>query len=165
MTGFPQCFLCPWWGAGEWLSDSALLHRCEAVVFDPWHQLCVAGVVGDKKRKERKKKKYSHYEMILVAELGMVNLLAIPEPSRLRLENLEFKASLSKHSKNELVSNTEIGQRTGGVPQRCSACLILGKLVWYLALQKQKKPLKFLYKPGIIKLLVACAAINLIFDL
>lgn len=66
--------------------------------------------------------------MILVAELGMVNLLAIPELSRLRLENLEFKASL-EHSKNELVSNTEIGQRTGGVPQRWSAYLILGKLV------------------------------------
>lgn len=51
----------------------------------------------------------------------MVNLLAIPEPSRLRLENLEFKASLSEHSKNELVSNTEIGQRTGNIPQRWSA--------------------------------------------
>lgn len=67
--------------------------------------------------------------MILVAELGMVNLLAIPELSRLRLENLEFKASLSEHSKNELVSNTEIGQRTGGISYRWSAYLILGKLV------------------------------------
>lgn len=121
MTGFPQCFLYPWWGAGEWLSDPALSHRCEAVVFDPWHQPCVAGVLGYKKRKERKKKKSSHYEVILVAELGMVNLFAIPEPSRLRLENLEFKASLNEHSKNELVSNTEIGQRTGNIPQRWSA--------------------------------------------
>lgn len=47
----------------------------------------------------------------------MVNLLAIPKPSRLRLENFEFKANLSKHSKNELVSNTEIGQRTGAISE------------------------------------------------
>lgn len=47
----------------------------------------------------------------------MVNLLVIPNPSRLRLENFEFTASLSKHSKNELVSNTEIGQRTGAISE------------------------------------------------
>lgn len=51
--------------------------------------------------------------MILVAELGMVNLLAIPELSRLRLENLEFKASLSEHSKMNWYQILKLGKGLG----------------------------------------------------